>query len=137
MTHTGSPKIAPFDSGSIEIIEKATGQIIAKKITNQSTKAYYFSHFLLVSPPIALLSHANNTSKIWHERFRHLNFKYLKQLHNDNMVEGVPSIKTSDGVCVGCLVGKHPKKKYNVGKAHRDASTLDLIHSYVVGPMSS
>ena len=51
------------------------------------------------------------------------------------MVEGFPSIQTSDGVCVGCLVGKHPKKKYDVGKAHRAASTLDLIHSYVAGHM--
>ena len=51
------------------------------------------------------------------------------------MVEGFPSIQTSDGVCAGCLVGKHPKNKYDVGKAHRAVSKLDLIHSDVVGPM--
>ena len=34
-----------------------------------------------------------------------------------------------------CLVGKHPKKRYEIGNAHRDASILDLIHSDVVGPM--
>ena len=51
------------------------------------------------------------------------------------MVEGLLSIQTSDGVCVGCLVGKHPEKKYDVGKAHRAMSTLDLIHSDVAGPM--
>ena len=33
------------------------------------------------------------------------------------------------------LVGKHPEKKYDVGKAHRSISTLDLIHSDVVGTM--
>ena len=76
-----------------------------------------------------------NTSKIWHERFGHLNFKYLQQLHNDKMVEGFPLIQTSDGVCPGCLVGKHPEKTYDVGKAHRAASILDLIHSDVVGPI--
>ena len=43
------------------------------------------------------------------------------------MVEGLPLIQTFDGVCSGCLVGKHPKKRYEVGKAHRAASILDLM----------
>ena len=85
-----------------------------KGIANHSTKAFEFSHFLHISPPTALFSHANKTNKIWYDRFGHLNFKYLKQLHNDNMVEGFPSIQTSDGVCARCLVGKHPEKKYDV-----------------------
>ena len=51
------------------------------------------------------------------------------------MVEGFPLIQTSNGVCPGCLVGKHPKKMYEVGKAHRVASILDLIHSDVAGPI--
>ena len=51
------------------------------------------------------------------------------------MVEGLPLIQTSDGVCHGCLVGKHPEKRYEVGKATRDASTLDLIHNDVAGPI--
>ena len=67
MTHTGSPKRVTFDSGTIEITKKYTGQFIAKGIANHSTKAYEFSHFLPASPPTALLSHANNTTKIWHE----------------------------------------------------------------------
>ena len=86
MTHTGSPKRVTFVSDIVEIPEKAIGHIIAKGIANHSTKAYEFSHFLHVSPPTTLLSHANNTSNICHERFGHLNFKYLKQLHNDKMV---------------------------------------------------
>ena len=51
------------------------------------------------------------------------------------MVEGFPSIQTSNGVCVGFSVGKHPKNKYDVGKEHRASSTLDLIHSDVARPM--
>ena len=100
MTHTGSPKRVTFDSDSAEIIEKGTGNIVAKGIANYSTKAYEFSHFLHVSPPTTLLSHANNTINIWHERFGHLKFKYLKLLHNDKMVEGLLSIQTFDGVCL-------------------------------------
>ena len=101
MTHTGSPKRVTFDPNSVQITEKDTRKLVAKGIANHSTKSYEFSHFLHVSPPTALLSHANNNNNIWHERFGHLNFKYLKLLHNDKMLEGFPSIQTSNGVCVG------------------------------------
>ena len=106
-----------------------------KFFVNHASKAYEFSHFLFASHPIVLLTHANNTSKLWHERFGHLNFKYLQQLYNEKMVEGLPLIQTSNGVCLGCLVCKHPKKSYEVGKETRATSTLDLIHSDVSGPI--
>ena len=77
MTHTGSPKRVTFDSYSVEITEKSIEKLVEKGIANHSTKSYEFSHFLHVSPPTYLLSHANNTSKICHERFGHHNFKYL------------------------------------------------------------
>ena len=51
------------------------------------------------------------------------------------MVEGLPLIQTSDGVYSSCLVGKNTEKRYEVGKAHRAASILGLIHSDVAGPM--
>ena len=70
MTHTISPKRFKFDSESVEITEKAIGILAAKGIANHFTKAYEFSHFLPVSPPTALLSHANNTSKIWPSQFQ-------------------------------------------------------------------
>ena len=69
MTHTGSPKRVTFDSESVEIIEKTTGNIVVKGIANHSTKAYEFLDFLHVSPPTTLLSHANNKNKIWLQIF--------------------------------------------------------------------
>ena len=79
--------------------------------------------------------HANNTSKLWHEIFGHLNFKYIQQLHNENMVEGLPLIKYFEGVCIGFLVGKNPRRRYEVWKTIITASTLYLIHSDVFGSM--
>ena len=79
-----------------------------KGAANHAFKAYEFSHFLPHSYPSALLTHANDTSRIWHEIFVHMNFKYIQQLHNEEMVEGFPLIKSSKGVCNGYLVGKHP-----------------------------
>ena len=51
------------------------------------------------------------------------------------MVQFLSLIQTSDGVCLGCLVGKNPEKRYEVGKETRVASTLDLIHNNVSGPI--
>ena len=135
MTHTGTPKRVTFNSELVEIIEKSTGNLIVKGFANHASKDYEFSCFLLVSHPTTILTHANNTGKICHEIFEHLHFKYLQKLHNDKMVERFPLIEKSDGVCPGCLVGKSPKKRYEVGKATRATSTLDLIHNNVLGPM--
>ena len=51
------------------------------------------------------------------------------------MVKGLPLIQTSNGVCACYLVGKHPKKRYEVWKETRAAYTLDMIHNDVLGPM--
>ena len=51
------------------------------------------------------------------------------------MVEGFPLIKYSKGVCNGCLVGKNPERRYEVGKEIRVASALNLIHSDVSRPI--
>ena len=75
MTHTSSPKRVTFDSDSVEITEKSTRKVVEKGIANHSTKSYEFAHFFPVSPPTTLLSHANNTSKIWHERFGQSQFQ--------------------------------------------------------------
>ena len=40
------------------------------------------------------------------------------------MVIGLPKIKFSKGVCQGCILGKHPKHKYE-----RTSAPLELIHS--------
>ena len=132
MTHIGSPKRVTFDPNTLEISEFSTINLIANGVSNHAFKAYGFSHFLPNSYLSALLTHANNKSKLWHEIFGHLNFKYFQQLHNEKMVEGFPLIKSSKGICISCLVGMHPEQRYEVGKARRAVSTLDVIHSDVL-----
>ena len=106
-----------------------------KVSTNHSFKVYEFSHFPPHSYQSSLLTHANEIRIVRHEIFSHLNFKYLQQLHNEEIIEGFPLIKSSQGVCNGCLVGKHPERRYEVGKERRVASSLELIHSDIFGPM--
>ena len=44
------------------------------------------------------------------------------------MVEGLPAIKSTKGICKGCIVDKHPEHKFDRGKESRAKSILELIH---------
>ena len=112
MTHTGSPKKVIFSPDDVEITEISTGRVIAKGVANHPQKVYMFSHFLPYSNPSTLLIHANEASNLWHEIFGHINYKYLSDLSEKEMVIGLPKIKFSKGVCQGCILGKHPEHKF-------------------------
>ena len=51
------------------------------------------------------------------------------------MVEGLPSIKYSNGACIGCVVGKHLERGYEKGKERRATQTLVLVHSDLIFPI--
>ena len=59
----------------------------------------------------------------------------MQQLQKNSMVEGLPAIKTSEGICKGCIVGKHSEHKFDGGKASHASSILELIHSDINGPI--
>ena len=80
MTHTGYPKKVIFSPNDVEIIEISNGKVIPKGVVDHTSKVYMFSHFLPYSNPSALLIHANEESKLWHEIFGHLNYKYVSYL---------------------------------------------------------
>jgi hypothetical protein len=64
----------------------------------------------------------------------HLNFRYMKQIRNKILVDGLPKIHLSKGIYEGCVLGKHPQEKLDKGKTQRDSSPLDLIYSDLMGP---
>ena len=82
-----------------------------------------------------LLSHSNETSKIFHEIFGHMSYKYLQSLNKDGMVKGPPQIKSSNGAWIGCVVGKHPESSYKKGKERRATKTLGLVNLDLIGPL--
>ena len=88
-----------------------------------------------MSFPTTLLTYGNEVSRLWHEIFGHLNFKYLQQLQKISMVEGLLAIKTSNGIFKGCIVGKHPEHKFDQGNESRAKCTLGWIHSDINGPI--
>ena len=112
MTHTGSPKKFIFSPNEVEITEISNGKVIEKGIVDHTLKVYKFSHFLPYSNPSALLIHANEERKLWHEIFDHINYKYISDLSEKYMVIRLLKIKFCKGVCQGCILGKYPEHKY-------------------------
>jgi hypothetical protein len=58
----------------------------------------------------------------------------MKQLSKQILVDGLPDIHFSKGVCEGCVLIKHPQDKFDKGKSQRDSAPLNLIHSDLMGP---
>ena len=59
MTHTRVPKRVSFIPNDVQIIELASGKLVAKFSTNHHAKSYEFSHFVMVAKPTALMTHGN------------------------------------------------------------------------------
>ena len=93
------PKRVSFIPDDVEIIEISSIKLLAKGLANYHAKAYKFSHFVADAKPIALLTHGNEVIILWHERFGHLNFKYLQQIQNNSRVEGLLVIKATTKIC--------------------------------------
>jgi hypothetical protein len=53
----------------------------------------------------------------------------MQQLRKKGMVDGLPDIHFSKGICEGCVLGKHPQEKFDKGKTQKASFHLDLIHS--------
>ena len=51
------------------------------------------------------------------------------------MVEGLPTIKSSKGICKGCIVDKRHEHKFDRGKEIQYTCILGLIHSDISVPM--
>ena len=51
------------------------------------------------------------------------------------MVEGLPVIKETTGICKGCVVGKHPEHKFDRGKESQALCILGLINYDISCPM--
>lgn len=135
ITHSISGRKAEFTLDSAVITDISMGSQLTHGIADHGSCLYLFSHFVPKYISTIFLSQSNNISRLWHEIFGHLNYMYLHQLSKENMVEGLPAIKFTSSVCQGCILGKHPEKKFDKGKAQRASSPLGIIHSNITGPL--
>jgi hypothetical protein len=122
-----------FTPNSVDIYDMQTNSRVATGEVNHQSRLYTFSEF--IEPDFALLlTHVDESSRIWHETFGHLNIRYTQHLRKKILVDGLPNIHFSKGVYEGCVLGKHPQDKFDKRKSQRASTPLDLIHSDLMGP---
>jgi hypothetical protein len=75
----------------VSIFEIQDNSKIVVDEVNHKSQLYTFTKF--IEPDLSiLLMHVDENSRLWHERFGPLNFRYMKQLSNKGMVTGLPDI---------------------------------------------
>ena len=102
MNNSSTGKRVIFTPDAVDIYDMQTRSRVAIGQVNHQYRLYTFSEF--IEPDYALLlTHVDERSWIWHERFRHLNFRYMQQISKQGMVGGLPDIHFSKGICEGCV----------------------------------
>jgi hypothetical protein len=135
MTNYDTTNKVTFTPNSMGIYDMQTNSRVATGEVNHQSRLYTFSEF--IEPDSSLLfTNADESSRIWHKRFGHLNFRYMQQLRKKILVDGLPDIHFSKGVCEGCVLGKHPQEKFDKEKSQRASTALHLIHNDLMGPFS-
>ena len=85
--------------------------------------------------PSVFVAHSDNLSKLWHERFGHLNYRSLQQLCKDDMVTSLLLVSCKDGVCFGCVLEKHHRDSFDKRASWHASVALELVHSDLCGPL--
>jgi hypothetical protein len=133
MTNSGTGKKVIFTPNFVDIYDMQTNSRVATSDVNHHSRLYTFSEFIEPDSYL-LLTHTDKSSRIWHKRFGHLNFRYMQQLSKHRLVDGLLDIHFSKGVCEGCVLRKHPQEKFDKVKSQRASAALDLIHNDLMGP---
>jgi hypothetical protein len=66
-----------FKPNAMEIYDMQTKSKVSTGEVNHQSRLYTFSEFIEPDSTL-LLTHADESSRIWHERFGHLNFRYMQ-----------------------------------------------------------
>jgi hypothetical protein len=119
ITHSGEGKTVEFSPHQVVIKDlKDPNHVLATRIVDDITRLYKFDNFGSSSFSSVFVAHSDDLSKLWHERFGHLNYCSLQQLCNQQMVTGLPLVSCKDGVCAG-------------------TPQVLCVHSDLCGPLSS
>jgi hypothetical protein len=133
MKNSGTRNKFVFTPNSVDIYDMQTNSMVSTGEVNHQSRLYTFSEF--IEPDFSLLlTHVDESSRIWHKRFGHFNFRYMQKISKHRLVDGLLDIHFSKGVCEGCVLGKHPQAKFIKGKSQGAFTPLDMIHSDLMGP---
>ena len=80
ITHSGTRKRVEFTPDAVNIFDIQSNSKVAIGEVNHISRLYTFSEF--IEPDYSLLlTHVDDSSRLSHERFGHLNFRYMQQLY--------------------------------------------------------
>jgi hypothetical protein len=133
MTNSSTRNKFIFTPNVVDIYDMQTNSRVVTNEVNHQSILYIFSEFIELDSSL-LLTHADESSRIWHERFGHFNFIYMQQIIKKILVDDLPNICFSKGICEGCVLGKHPQEKFDKGKTQRPYAPLYMIHTDLMGP---
>ncbi|KAK2440889.1 putative mitochondrial protein [Trifolium repens] len=74
---------------------------------------------------------------LWHMRYGHLNFKSLSYLKSNELVKGLPTIRTPKDICQHCLLCKQARKSFVKEVAMRAKQVLAVVYNDVCGPFDT
>jgi hypothetical protein len=63
--------------------------------------------------------------------YGNINIGVLNLIHNKKMMKGLPLINCVDQFCEGCVMDKHHRDSFPVGKSLRETKPLELVHAYM------
>ena len=76
------------------------------------------------------------TLNTWHQRFGHLNYKYVEELIKNKLVHGMDCCHIDGKLeCEACVLGKMNRRSFPKKSNSRAKRPLEIIHSDVCGPM--
>jgi len=75
-----------------------------------------------------------SSPELWHQRFGHINYEYLRQIGEIDGT-GVPKEIKKPGVCGMCERAKQTKKSFGTKSRARAKEPLELVHTDVLGPV--
>jgi hypothetical protein len=138
ITHSGEGKTVEFSPHQVIIKDlNDPKHVLATGIADDITKLYKFENFGSSNFSSVFVAHSDDLSKLWHERFGHLNYRSLQQLCNQHMVIGLPLVSCRDGVCAGCVLNKYHWESFDKRASWHALGPLQLVHSDLCGPLSS
>lgn len=71
----------------------------------------------------------------WHNKYCHINKKYIIKTCKENAVNGLPSLKDDNVNCEDCKIAKSRRKTFkSIGKI-RSEKPLELLHMDLAGPL--
>jgi transposase InsO family protein len=101
----------------------------------RSTNRLYVLH-LNVDRPIYLAVQGESPAWRWHARYGHLNFRGLRRLVIEEMVNGLPQIDHVDQICDSYLARKQQRLSFPGEAKYQAVSKLELVHGDLCGPIT-